>query len=66
MCGANGAGHVYILNRTVSKAQAIADHMNDFFGKQNMTAMSIQDYHKLPEKKIYCIPVNFKGPVSAY
>lgn len=28
MCVSNGAGHVYILNRTVAKAQAIADHMN--------------------------------------
>lgn len=61
MCGANGAGHVYILNRTVSKAQAIADHMNDFFGKQNMTAMSIQDYHKLPEKKNIVFQSTSKG-----
>lgn len=52
MCVSNGAGHVYILNRTVAKAQAIADHMNDFFGNQSMTAMSIQDYHKLRRKNI--------------
>lgn len=61
MCVSNGAGHVYILNRTVSKAQAIADHMNDFFGNQSMTAMSIQDYHKLPEKKYIVFQSTSKG-----
>lgn len=61
MCVSNGAGHVYILNRTVAKAQAIADHMNDFFGKQSMTAMSIQDYHKLPEKKYIVFQSTSKG-----
>ena len=61
MCVSNGAGHVYILNRTVAKAQAIADHMNDFFGNQSMTAMSIQDYHKLPEKKYIVFQSTSKG-----
>ena len=61
MCVSNGAGHVYILNRTVAKAQAIADHMNDFFGDQSMTAMSIQDYHKLPEKKYIVFQSTSKG-----
>lgn len=61
MCMSNGAGHVYILNRTVAKAQAIADHMNDFFGNQSITAMSIQDYHKLPEKKYIVFQSTSKG-----
>lgn len=61
MCVSNGAGHIYILNRTVAKAQAIADHMNDFFGNQSMTAMSIQDYHKLPEKKYIVFQSTSKG-----
>lgn len=61
MCVANGANHVYILNRTVQKAEEIADNMNAFFGKTAMTAMDIQDYKKLPKDKYIVFQSTSKG-----
>ena len=44
MCADKGADKVFILNRTVSKAENIADDMNFHFGRDIFTACDISDY----------------------
>ena len=47
MCMQEQADTVYILNRTVEKAAAIADHMNALFGEKRMQAASLEEYRSL-------------------
>lgn len=47
------AAEVIILNRTLERAQAIADEVNTIVGKEFVTAMSLADYDKLPEGEKY-------------
>ena len=61
MCVKNGASHVYILNRTLKKAEDIATHMNGVFGKDVMEAMNICDYEKLPFDKYIVFQSTSKG-----
>lgn len=46
---------ILILNRTVEKAQRIADEINGFEGRELVKAMSLMDYKKLPEDKKYLV-----------
>lgn len=48
MCMQEEAKDVYLLNRTVEKAQIIADSMNRFFDRPVIKAMAMEDYEKLP------------------
>lgn len=43
------AAEIILLNRTVERAQAIAEEMNAFVGKELARAMALSDYDKLPE-----------------
>ena len=47
MCMNKGADKVYILNRTIEKAQTIAEDMNGHFCRETMTAMRLGDYGQL-------------------
>lgn len=51
MCAANGASKVYLLNRTIEKAQYIAEEVNKKIGTQCVEAWCMEDYTKLPDKK---------------
>lgn len=53
LCVSKGAERVYILNRTVEKAQAVAAEVNGAFQRECAAAMAIEDYRKLPEGKKY-------------
>lgn len=48
MCMQEEAKAVYLLNRTVEKAQAIADSLNRLFDRTVIKAMAVEDYGKLP------------------
>ncbi|MCM1494970.1 MAG: shikimate dehydrogenase [Bacteroides sp.] len=48
MCMQEGASAVYLLNRTLEKAEAIADSLNHLFGRSVIEAMAVEDYDKLP------------------
>lgn len=61
MCVKNKARHVYILNRTLSKAESIADSMNALFEDSVMEAMSISDYKSLPKDKYIVFQSTSKG-----
>lgn len=48
-----GAVEIYILNRTVEKAQAIADEVNGMLGENRVRALALSEYAKLPEDRKY-------------
>lgn len=55
MCVQYGAQKVYILNRTLEKAQAVAKEVNESFGKECLIPMALSDYHRIPKKKYLVI-----------
>ncbi len=55
MCVQYGAKKVYILNRTLEKAQAVADEVNESFGKECLIPMALSEYHRIPKKKYLVI-----------
>lgn len=50
LCASKGASRVYVLNRTLSKAQAIVQEIGEKTGYNHMTAMELSAYHTLPGK----------------
>ncbi|MGN0394542.1 MAG: shikimate dehydrogenase [Coprococcus sp.] len=51
MCMSENASHIYILNRTLSKAEDIASHMNEHFGRNAVTAGTLDLYKTFGQKK---------------
>lgn len=49
----NGAAQVIILNRTVERAQKIADEVNGITGQNIVEAIALEDYTTLPAKEKY-------------
>lgn len=56
-----GAKHVYMLNRTLSKAQTIASEVNAFAGYEFVTAMELSNYPQLAGRKYLCIQATSVG-----
>ncbi len=50
-----GASQVYMLNRTMEKAQAIAEEVNGMAGYEFVKAMVMADYGKLPEGESFLV-----------
>lgn len=55
------AAHIYILNRTVEKAQAIAAEVNHYAGRVVATAVELFKYKDLPDKKYMAIQATNVG-----
>lgn len=55
------AAHIYILNRTVEKATAIAEEVNGYAGHEVATAMALSEYTTLPKKKYLVIQATNVG-----
>lgn len=55
LCAAHNAAKVYLLNRTLKKAQKIAEEVNGAFEKDIIVPMLLSDYVKLPERKFLAI-----------
>lgn len=51
MCVSYGAKKVYMLNRTLEKAQQIADEVNASFETDIVSALKLTDYKTLPQQK---------------
>lgn len=55
LCGAQKAAKVYLLNRTLEKADKVAEEVNNAFDREIIVPMLLTDYQKLPERKFLAI-----------
>ena len=55
LCGAQKAGKVFMLNRTLDKAQQVAKEVNAAFGREVIVPMLLRDYRELPDRKFLVI-----------
>lgn len=55
LCAAKGADKVYLLNRTLSKAEAVSEEVNRMAGRTVIMPMNTEDYGKLPAGKYLAI-----------
>ena len=61
LCLSYGAEKVYILNRSIEKAIAIATEVNEVMKREGIIAMTLEDYSRLPEEKMLCIQATSVG-----
>ncbi len=61
LCASEGAGKVWILNRSIEKAEAVAEEVNRHFGRQILEPMRLSDYTKLPEGQFLTIQATSVG-----
>lgn len=55
LCGEQKAKKVYLLNRTLEKAQRLTEEVNRTFQREVLEPMLLSDYSKLPERKFLAI-----------
>lgn len=55
LCASKGAEQVYMLNRTLEKAQTVAGEVNRTMGKDVIVPMVLSDYVKLPDRQFLAI-----------
>ena len=55
LCAEKGADKVYLLNRTLSKGQAVAEEVNKSTGREIISPMRTEDYTALPDGKYLAI-----------
>lgn len=55
LCAVKGAKRVYLLNRTVEKAQKVAEEVNRSVDRQVILPMALSDFDSLPERKFLAI-----------
>jgi len=55
------AAHVYILNRSVDKAVAVAEEVNRAMETDIVSGLALFDYTRLPHKKYLCIQATSVG-----
>lgn len=55
LCAVKGADKVYLLNRTLSKAQTVAEEVNRVSGREVIVAMRTEDHAALPDGKYLAI-----------
>lgn len=61
LCVYYGAKKVYILNRSVQKAESVAKEVNSVMNKECLVAMGLEEYDRLPEEKMLCIQATSVG-----
>ncbi len=61
MTASKGAARVFVLNRTVTKAEAIVREITALYPDCQMCAGNIYDLHDLPEEKFLCIQATSTG-----
>lgn len=61
LCAESGAKEIYMLNRTVEKAEVIADAVNDYFERKCINPMNINDYNKLEGEDFIVIQTTSVG-----
>lgn len=53
LCGWKNAAKVYLLNRTMEKAEQVAEEVNRSLGKECVVPMYLEGYRSLPKDKKY-------------
>lgn len=61
LCAFHGADTVYMLNRSVDKAEAIAKEVNTNVHRECIYPMKLQEYQQLPKEKMLCIQATSVG-----
>lgn len=61
MCAKWGAEHVYLLNRSYEKAQALAEEVKEKTGRDCIYPMALCDHGKLPDEKFLAIQATSVG-----
>ena len=61
LCVYYGAKRVYILNRSVDKARAVATEVNQVMNRECIIPLALNDYSSLPEEKMLCIQATSVG-----
>ena len=61
LCAFSNVRKVYLMNRTVSKAEAIANEVNNSFQKEIVMALGLHDYDSLPDEKMLAIQCTNMG-----
>ena len=61
MCAVEGAGRVYLLNRSLDKAVELAQDVNTYTGQDKVCPMQLEDYNKLAGKKYIVIQTTSRG-----
>ena len=61
LCAQSGADKVYMLNRTVEKAEDIADAVNGYFNRKCVVPMHMDDYKSLKESGYIVIQTTSVG-----
>lgn len=57
-----GAAHVFLLNRTVERAEKVAEEVNGIAGRTFAEALALEGYRRLPGEKAYlCIQATNVG-----
>ena len=61
LCASKNASKVYLLNRSLEKAEAVAGEVNEKTGKEVICPMALSDYHRLPNQKFLAIQATSVG-----
>lgn len=55
MCGFEGVKKIYMLNRSLDKAQKVSEEVNQYFEKELIFPMELATYDTLPDEKMLVI-----------
>lgn len=55
LCAVKGAKRVYLLNRTLDKAQKVAEEVNRSVGREVILPMALSEFDSLPDQKFLAI-----------
>lgn len=61
LCAEQGAGQIYLLNRTLGKAELVAEEVSVKCGRSCVIPMQLSDYDKLPDRKYLAIQCTSVG-----
>ncbi|MCM1160676.1 MAG: shikimate dehydrogenase [Roseburia sp.] len=61
LCMEQGAKEIFLLNRSIEKAMAVAKEVNGIYQENKIIPMVLSDYGKLPDKKYLAIQATSVG-----